>query len=147
MRVIYVPCNERAWAQYYNSQALQHGGGFYAALPYQRGAGLGSLFRGIFRAILPVAKSVGKTVGRQALQTGSEIASDVLSGKSLKDAAEERGKAGASVLLKKAARKLSRQKGRGLGIRSTKKQNTRPAPKSIKRNKKKTKDQLGFYYQ
>jgi len=71
---------------------LQHGSGF-VGLPYQRGAGLGSLFRGLFRAILPVAKSGGKSVGRQALQTGTEIASDVLAGKSLKDAAEERGKA------------------------------------------------------
>ncbi len=89
MRVIYVPGNERAWAQYYGSQAMQHGAGFSGAMPYQRGAGLGSLFRGLFRAILPVAKNVGKTVGRQALRTGSEIASDVLAGRSIKEAAEQ----------------------------------------------------------
>lgn len=151
MRVIYVPGNEKTWSQYYNSQALQHGSGF-VGLPYQRGAGLGSLFRGLFRAILPVAKSVGKSVGRQALQTGTEIASDVLAGKSLKDAAEERGKVAASKLLKKAGRQIAgkRQKGSGLGIRNTKTKTTRTA-KSIKgttkKGRKRAKDQLGFFYQ
>jgi len=163
MRVIYVPGNEKTWAQYYNAQALQHGAGFVGQ-PYQRGSGLGSLFKGLFRAILPVAKSVGKTVGRQALQTGTEIASDVLAGKNLKESAEERGKIAASKLLNKASRKIAgqqqrqqplqkrkRQKGRGLGIRDTRKTaTTKTPPKSIKgaskRGRKRAKDQLGFYY-
>jgi len=151
MRVIYVPGNERLWAQYYNSQALQHGSGFVGQ-PYQRGAGLGSLFRGLFRAILPVAKSVGKSVGRQALQTGTEIASDVLAGKSIKDSAELRGRVAASKLLKKAGRNIAgkRQKGRGLGIRNRRKKTTR-SPATIKgpakRGRKRAKDQLGFFYQ
>ncbi len=157
MRVIYVPGNEKAWAQYYGSQAMQHGAGFSAALPYQRGAGLGSLFRGLFRAILPVAKNVGKSVGRQALRTGSEIASDVLAGKSIQEAVDKRGKIGASKLLKKAGRQIQpqkrkttkRQKGRGLGIRSNKKKTT-AAPKTIKggakRGQKRVQDQLGFFF-
>ena len=160
MRVIYVPGNERTWAQYYGSQALQHGAGFSAAMPYQRGAGLGSLFRGIFRTILPMAKQVGKTVGRQALRTGGEIASDVLAGRSIKESAEERGKIGASKLLKKASRKLQqprkrkttkRQKGRGLGFRRNKKKTTTTTgPKTIKggvkRGRKRVQDQLGFFF-
>ena len=149
MRIVYVPSNEKVWTQYYNSQALQHGSGFVGQ-PYQRGAGLGSLFKGLFRAILPVAKSVGKSVGRQALRTGTEIASDVLAGKSLKDAAEERGRVAASKLLKRAGRKIARQKGQGLGIRNTKKQTTKP-PTTIKgaakKGRKRVKDQLGFFYQ
>lgn len=164
MRVIYVPGNERQWAHYYHSQALQHGSGFAAALPYQRGSGLGSLFKGIFRAILPVAKSVGKNVGRQALQTGTEIAADVLAGKSIKDAAQERGKIGASKLLNKASKNLQprrknkkkkQQQGSGLGIRnSSNKKKTTRAPTTIKRGggggkrrrRKRVEDQLGFYF-
>ena len=167
MRIIYVPGNERVWAQYYNSQALQHGSGFVGT-PYQRGTGLGSLFKGLFRAILPIAKNVGKSVGRQALRTGTEIAGDVLAGKSIKEAAQRRGKVGASKLLNKASKNISRrpkkkqngrglgvrnrkkQKGRGLGVRNTKKRTTR-APATIKRvakrGRKRVKDQLGVFYQ
>ena len=110
MRVIYVPGNEKMWSQYYGDQATQYGGGFRAALPYQRGAGLGSFFRGIFRAILPVAKSVGKTVGRQALSTGVQIADDIVSGKTADEAFKTRGRQAASNLVKKAARKVNAPK-------------------------------------
>ena len=161
MRVIYVPGSEREWARYYGTQAAQHGAGF-VGIPYQRGTGLGSLFRGLFRTILPVAKSVGKTVGRTALSTGAEIASDVLAGKDLKEAAELRGRAAASNLLDQAVNKLAgkprrqtrtktkrrpKQKGRGLGIRGKRKTTTGAA--TIKRAKKprgqKSNDIFGTY--
>ncbi len=153
MRIIYVPGNERTWAQYYNSQALQHGSGFVGT-PYQRGTGLGSLFKGLFRTILPIAKNVGKSVGRQALRTGTEIAGDVLAGKSIKEAAQRRGKAGASKFLNKASRKLAKkprkkQKGRGLGVRNIKKRTTRSPTikRATKRGRKRVEDQLGYFYQ
>ena len=162
MRVVYIPSNEKVWAQYYGTQALQSGAGF-VGIPYQRGSGLGSLFRGIFRTILPIAKSVGKTVGKAALTTGAQIASDVVAGKNIKESAEERGREAASHLLDKAVGKLTRQprrkqtrrvgkkqqqRGRGLGVRGKRKTTTAgPSKKSIK-GKKRTKvaDQLGFYY-
>jgi hypothetical protein len=75
-------------------------------MPYQRGAGLGSVFRGIFRALLPIAKTAGKSIGRQALATGAQIASDVVSGKPIKEAVKRRGKAGATNLLRKATKKF-----------------------------------------
>ena len=80
MRVAYIPINDRVWAQHFVKQA---GGGF-VGIPYQRGGGLGSIFRSIFRAILPIAKSAGRVVGKQALRTGSELASDLIAGKNLK---------------------------------------------------------------
>ena len=153
MRITFVPADERFWADYYASQAKQSGGGYAAAMPYQRGAGLGSIFKGLFRAILPVAKSVGKSVGRQALQTGTEIASEVLAGKSIKVAAEERGKAGASKLLKQAQGNMNRknrrkQKGQGLGFRAYDALYTSypGIQKKKKKPRKLRKDQLGLYY-
>ena len=152
MRVVYVPLSDNAWAQYYASQASQAGAGFQGQ-QYQRGAGLGSIFRGIFRALLPIAKSAGKVVGRQALKTGALIANDVVAGTSIKAAAKRRGRQGAAKVLKRASRKL--QTGKGLGRRPRKKRVTRKGPIKRKRKaparkrtakKRKVSDQLGFYY-
>lgn len=159
MRAAYIP-SERFWAQYYINQSKQSGAGFIG-VPYQRGAGLGSLFRGIFRALLPVVKSAGKTIGKQALATGAEIASDVVAGKTLSSSAKSRAKAGASTLLRKAADNLV-QEGEGLGRRkkrvvkrkrirrkkATKARKTRAKKprKSGYRNLKRKSDQLGNYF-
>ena len=156
---MYTPLSDRAWAQYYASQAAQSGAGFQG-MRYQRGAGLGSIFRGLFRFLLPVAKSAGKAVGKQALATGAQIASDVVAGTDIKTAAKRRARAGAAKLMKRAARKI--QTGKGLGRRPRKKKRAtkRKKPrKSIKRTgkrkatttrrqtkKRKVADQLGFYY-
>lgn len=116
------------WDQYFRTQAGQGGHGGLAAFQgqnYQRGAGLGSLFRGLFRAILPAAKTISKTVGKQALMTGTEIASDMLAGKSLESAAKRRGRKGARVLVKKAKNKLKQQKGSGAFMRRTKRRSTK----------------------
>ena len=86
MRVRYVPVTEKEWILHF-----QRGGGF-VGLPFQRGAGLGSVFRSLFRAILPVAKSAGKTIGKRALRAGAEIASDLVSGKNLKDSLHQEEK-------------------------------------------------------
>ena len=167
MRIVYIPSNERVWAQYYQTQAAQTGAGF-VGIPYQRGSGLGSLFRGIFRTVLPVAKSVGKSVGKAALTTGAQIASDVIAGKNVKESAEERGRAAASDLLDKVITNLTnnntkrkkvrrtgkrrqpQQQGRGLGVRGKRKTTSYgPPAKSIKgrKNKRmKVEDQLGIYY-
>ena len=152
MRAIYVAPSEKEWALYYLRN--QQGEGF-AGLPYQRGGGLGSIFRGIFRALLPIAKSAGKTVGRQALRTGAEIASDVLSGSNLGVSVKRRTRKGAATLAAKAARKL--QKGGRLGRRpkrktikgrATKKKvsRKRKAPRKTRKGRKKAKDILGVYY-
>ena len=157
MRALYTPLSDHAWAQYYAGQATQSGAGFQG-LRYQRGAGLGSIFRGLFRFLLPVAKSAGKAVGKQALATGAQIASDVVGGANIKTAAKRRARAGAAKLMKRAARKI--QTGKGLGRRPPKKRAARKKPrKSIKRTqkrkatttrrqtkKRKVADQLGFYY-
>jgi hypothetical protein len=112
-------------------------------MPYQRGGGLGSLFRGIFRVLMPVLKRVGKSVGKQALTTGAQIASDLVAGDSIKASAKKRGRSGAASLFQKAAGHL--QEGEGLGRRPAKRHRTPPLAKAKKR-KTKVEDQLGFYY-
>ncbi len=58
MRVQYTPVSEKQWLDH-----IQKGAGF-KGVPYQRGTGLGSVFRSLFRAILPIAKGAGKAVGK-----------------------------------------------------------------------------------
>ena len=129
MRVRYVPVTEKEWISHF-----QRGGGFVGT-PYQRGAGLGSIFRSIFRAILPVAKTAGRAIGKRALRAGAEIASDVVAGKNLKKTVKKRTKQATADLLNQAAKKL--QGGRIGSIKGGKK------AKPVKRLKKTT-TQLGI---
>ncbi len=139
--------------------AHQLGGSFpiYQGTPYQRGAGLGSLFKSLWRFALPLAKSVGKSVGKQALRSASAIASDVAEGRDLKDAFEDHATEGARRLVRKGAKQIRRkvQRGGGLGkptLKGTKvaKAINRGRIQKGRRKKKKTTrksklDALGFY--
>ena len=80
---------------------------------YQRGHGLGSLFRGLLRFVVPIAKSAGKTLGREALKAGVGVASDLLEGQNAEVVLQKRGKTAVKRIAKKANKKL--QKGKGIG--------------------------------
>jgi hypothetical protein len=74
------------YLKYYLDQAqnrVQSGGDMpaFAGVRYQRGHGLGAIFAKI-RAALPW---FFKSVGRQALQTGVDVAHDVLDGRKLRE--------------------------------------------------------------
>lgn len=131
MRVHYTPITENQWIQHY-----QRGSGFIGS-PYQRGAGLGSIFRTLFRAILPVAKSAGKAIGKRALKAGAELASDLVAGKNLKESATRRGKEATSELLQRAANKMKggRRK-RKRGTKKAKQRGGRLGQRSIKGKRK-----------
>ena len=133
MRVRYVPITEKEWTVH-----IQRGG--FIGVPYQRGTGLGSIFRTLFRAILPIAKTAGKAIGKRALQAGADVATDLISGKKLKDTLKVRGKQATGDLLDKAAKKL---KGGKLG-RRTIKGSAKPVARKRKQTKKTTKDQIGI---
>ena len=77
-------CNDstcQAYEQYYTSQA---GSGLprFQGLRYQRGHGLGSLFRGLIGVAAPLLKkgaiALGKSLGQKALKAGVELAQDYL---------------------------------------------------------------------
>ena len=70
----------QAYEQYYTSQAGSGLPGFQG-LQYQRGHGLGSLFRGLGVAAPLLKKgaiALGKSLGQKALKAGVELAQDYL---------------------------------------------------------------------
>jgi hypothetical protein len=67
---------------------------------YQRGMGIGSMFKSFARWILPVAKThvvpvlkdAAKFVGSEAIKTAGNIATDAIDGKDLNESVKERSK-------------------------------------------------------
>ena len=124
---------------------------------YQKGAGLGDIFKGIWRFLLPVIKSpavkeLGQTLGKEAISSSANILNRVVQGEPIKSAALEEGKSAAETLLEKGIEKIkqTRQKGSGLPIKRKKKRSviipshtTVIPPKSLK--KRKRSDAFGFY--
>lgn len=85
----------------------------FRGLPYQRGNGLGSVFRRLFRYLLPIGKEIGSAIGRQGLESGNRVLSSVLEGKDLKQSLVDEGKTGLKSLLDKASANLTQQTGKG----------------------------------
>lgn len=136
MKELYIPESENFWVDYYLSQAQQTGHGLpgFIGTPYQRGAGLGSFFKNLFRIILPIGKSAIKSIGREALAAGANIASDVLEGKDVGNAAKMHLRDATANTLRKGARAI--QRGSGVGKRPS----TSNTIKGIKKRKYAHKD-------
>ncbi|GFY07393.1 uncharacterized protein F54H12.2 [Trichonephila clavipes] len=62
----------------------------YKGINFQKGYGIGGIFRRLFRTALPFLVKGAKTIGKEVLMTGSHVASDVLSGENFKEAAKTR---------------------------------------------------------
>jgi hypothetical protein len=56
----------------------------------QRGYGLGGFFASLFRRALPLLTRGAKVVGKELIRTGVDVASDVLEGADIKEAAKTR---------------------------------------------------------
>ena len=80
----------------------------YVGARYQRGHGLGSIFRSIARIAMPMIKRVGKSavkaVGREVAKSGSSFISDVMKGVPVKKAAKSRSRQGLQNVMKKGQR-------------------------------------------
>lgn len=97
---------------------VQYGGyNVFKGMPYQRGAGIGSVLRSFLRYLVPIGKEIGGAIGRQGLQSGNRVLSNVLEGKDLKESLVSEGKAGLKNLLEKAAHNLNSQKGQGFDFK------------------------------
>jgi len=106
------------WSAFTNPESnrnVQFGGyAIFRGIPYQRGNGLGSVFRHLFRYLLPIGKEIGSAIGRQGMETGSRVLSSVLEGKDLKQSLVDEGKTGLKSLLDKASANLEKtQSGKG----------------------------------
>ncbi|GIY22057.1 uncharacterized protein F54H12.2 [Caerostris extrusa] len=75
MKVPYV-CYSKKFEEHYTNQS---GSGIphYEGISFQRGYGLGGVFRRLFRAALPFLVRGGKVVGKEALVTGTKVINDV----------------------------------------------------------------------
>lgn len=90
----------------------QYGGSSYTpfvGLPYQRGAGIGSIFRSLLRFLIPIGREAGKAIGRQGLESGVRVMSGVLDGQDLRQSLEHEGRAGLKNLLDKASNNLAKR--------------------------------------
>ena len=81
----------------------------YAGVPWQRGYGLGAVFGGLGKVAVPILKSAGRLFGKQLLKTGVGLASDVLRGRNLKQAAKARLTQAALTSIKGAINKPVRK--------------------------------------
>ena len=93
MKKLYTP-NHKLYEEYYLNQAKQKGGNLPAfhGARFQRGYGLGSIFKGLFRWAMPHLQQGAKMLGKRALQTGVQVAQDVLAGENVKTATKKRAK-------------------------------------------------------
>jgi len=135
MRTIYQPVSDQIWSEYFLSQAKQSGHGLssYNGLMYQRGNGIGSLFRGLFRLIVPLAKNTlipaakraGKAIGTELLSGGMNAAGGILAGEPIGRVVKKQARSVAGNLLKRAGQKVQaggskpRKRGRPKGRSSS----------------------------
>ena len=95
-----IPYNSANSSDFHRSRLLQDyyrqqlGGGlpyFVGSKIQQRGHGIGSFFANLFRNAIPLIKRGLGLVGKTALNTGLDVATDVIrQGKSLRESAEQR---------------------------------------------------------
>ncbi|GFU53473.1 uncharacterized protein F54H12.2 [Trichonephila clavipes] len=85
----------------------------YKGINFQKGYGIGGIFRRLFRAALPFLVKGGKTIGKEVLMTGSRVASDVLSGENFKEAVKKRSKESGKKLAQKAIDRVQSMVGKG----------------------------------
>lgn len=113
------------YKEYYTNQ-IGSGLPVYYGSRYQKGYGLGNMFRSFFRWIVPVFKTHAlpllkegaKTLGNEAIRTAANVATDTLSGKDIEHAARERAQEAFDNLKNKARGVL--QIGDGYKKRKTK---------------------------
>ncbi|KAI3419213.1 hypothetical protein GPALN_006964 [Globodera pallida] len=97
---------------------VQFGGyNVFRGIPYQRGGGVGSVFRSLMRYLLPIGKQLGAAIGRQGLESGNRVLTNVLAGKDIKESLVTESKSGLANLLEKAASNLNSQKGQGFDFK------------------------------
>ncbi|GFT45277.1 chromo domain-containing protein [Trichonephila clavipes] len=82
-------------------------------IDFQKGYGIGGIFRRLFRAALPFLVRGGKTIGKEVLMTGSRVASDVLSGENFREAVKTRSRESGKKLAQNAIDRVQSMVGKG----------------------------------
>lgn len=80
---------------YYLNQA-GNGLPYFTGSPYQKGYGLGGIFRNIFKWIMPLVREhalpIAKTVGKEILRGATNVAQDTLNGETMSRSTKKRMK-------------------------------------------------------
>ena len=146
MKKLYTP-NHKLYEEYYLNQAKQKGGNLPAfhGSRFQRGYGLGSIFKGLFRLALPHLQQGAKVLGKKALQTGVQVAQDVLAGENVKTATKNRAKQALGLPSQNSSqsgggRKAIKRKTPGTNISSPPGKRAKASPQQ----KKKPEDKFSF---
>ncbi|GFX38733.1 uncharacterized protein F54H12.2 [Trichonephila clavipes] len=116
MSVPSVCCTKRFEDHY----ACQIGSGLthYKGINFQKGYGIGGIFRRLFRVALPFLVKGGKTIGKEVLMTGSRVASE----ENFKEAVKTRSNESGKKLAQKAIDRVKFMVGKGQYKRKRKKQ-------------------------
>ena len=123
------PVPNHSFEPYYLNQAGSGMSVYRGSTGLQRGYGLGGLLGGLFRSAMPLLKKGAVAVGKEALQTGIDIAQDVISGQNVKTATKRRLKNAGRNMGTKVMKKI--QKGKGCVKRQA-----RPQKRGKKRGRK-----------
>lgn len=126
--------NSVNWKAFFASQSIQYGGAYYVGVPYQRGYGIGSVFKSLYRFLLPITEQIGKEIGKEGFATSVRFLNDIIQGQSPKEALVTESKEGLKNLLKKGSDKL--QEGGGRKRRTQKSTYKRKKPIAVSLDKK-----------
>ena len=102
-------CCEKELKMFEDYYVQQAGSGLpvFHGSSFQKGYGLGSIFRSFGRAVLPLLKSGAKAVGKEAIKSGTQLLGDILEGDNVKRAAAKRAKKAGKNLLRSAVKHFS----------------------------------------
>jgi hypothetical protein len=108
------------YKQYYLNQAGFGHLPVYRGVQFQRGYGLGGVFRKFFTWVIPILRQhaipIAKTFGEEVIKSASNLANDALEGKNIKDSAKIR----IDESMKNLSRKAGVQAGEGYKRRTKK---------------------------
>ena len=101
---------------------------------FQRGYGIGGIFKSLARYAIPLFKQGAKVVAKRALQAATEVGQDALQGKYVRESVETHGgkvvkdfaEQGARTLLRQTGHECKRRRSQCSNLSSVKKQKSKP---------------------
>ena len=104
--------SSHVFKHYYQSQTGAGGSiPVFRGSTRQRGYGIGGIFSKVFQRLAPVLKNVAKSAGRQLVKSGANIITDVIDGRSLRNAAMSNLSSGGQQLVSSLTSKLTKKRG------------------------------------
>lgn len=104
-----VPYSINSSGEHYKTYYINQAGGsipFFRGKTIQHGSGLSGMFSKVFKGIAPVLKQTAKHAGKQLLNTGVNIAKDMLDGRAFTESAKANFSKGGKDLFKSLSSKI-----------------------------------------